>query len=148
MPSTWREATFRDLRAEGGFLVSAARTQGTTAWVAVTSEAGEPCVVRVADWTGPVEATGARRFNVETVIDGEYRLDLRKGETVLLSPRSRPVTATTAVVRAVPAAASSTTANLYGVKRGGEIKSPQFWPEPPAPSLSPVVPVPASPLSP
>ncbi len=148
VPSTWRDATFRDLRAEGGFLVSAAREQGRTAWVTVTSEAGEPCVVRVADWTGPVEATGARRFTVETVSEGEYRLDLRKGETVLLSPRSRPVTAATAVVRAVPAAASSTPANPYGVKRGGEIKSPQFWPEPAPPSLSPVAPVPTSPLSP
>ncbi|MBC8011681.1 MAG: hypothetical protein H7067_16475 [Burkholderiales bacterium] len=133
VPSAWREATFRDLRAQGGFLISAAREAGATAWVAITSEAGEPCVVRIADWTGPVEARGARDFTVEPLAPGDYRVDLRRGETVLLFPRDRAPA--TAVVRALPAAADS--ANPYGVKRGGELKSAQVWPEPPPASLSP-----------
>jgi len=132
VPAAWSEASFRDLRAQGGFLVSAAREKGATAWVAVTSEAGEPCVVRVADWTGRVKARGARAFSVEMITPGEYRIDLLRGETVLLSP-FRGVAR--AIVRAVPAPENST--NLYGVKRGGELKSAQYYIEPPPPVLAP-----------
>lgn len=138
VPSAWTEASFRDLRAQGGFLVSAVRGKGATAWVAVTSEAGEPCIVRVADWTGPVGARGARAFTVEPLAPGEFRVDLRRGETVLLFPRG---TAPTAVIRPVPSAS----ANLYGVKLGGELKSAQVWPEPPSPPLAPASPAPTKP---
>jgi hypothetical protein len=133
VPSAWSEAAFRDLRGEGGFLVSAAREKGATAWVAVTSEAGEPCVVRVADWTDPVEARGARTFAVEPLAPGDYRIDLRKGESVLLFPAGRAPAA--ALVRALPVAPVSV--NPYGVKRGGELKTLQVWPEPPPPVLAP-----------
>ena len=132
VPAAWSEASFRDLRAQGGFLVGAAREKGGTAWVSVTSEAGEPCVVLVADWSGPVEARGDRAYVVETIAPGEYRIDLRKGETVLLVPSGRT---TSAIVRALPVAENST--NPYGVKRGGELKSAQFYVEPPPPVLVP-----------
>jgi hypothetical protein len=42
-PAAWQDVTFRDLRAEGAFLVSAERRGGKTAWVRVKSLAGEPC---------------------------------------------------------------------------------------------------------
>lgn len=41
-PPAWSDAAFRDLRAEGGFVVSAARREGHTAVVQVKSLAGEP----------------------------------------------------------------------------------------------------------
>ena len=43
VPSEWRDTSFRDLRAEGAFLVSAARRQGETRWVRIRSEKGFPC---------------------------------------------------------------------------------------------------------
>jgi hypothetical protein len=46
MPPEWKEATFHDLRAEGAFLVSAARRDGKTRWVRIKSLAGAPCRVR------------------------------------------------------------------------------------------------------
>jgi len=46
-PSAWRDATFHNLRAEGGFLVSAARKNGRTAWVCIRSLAGEPCRIQI-----------------------------------------------------------------------------------------------------
>ncbi|MEI6323775.1 MAG: glycoside hydrolase family 95-like protein [bacterium] len=47
MPTDWKDAVFHNLRAEGGFLVSAGRKDGKTAWVRIKSLAGEPCQVRV-----------------------------------------------------------------------------------------------------
>ncbi|MBC8040207.1 MAG: hypothetical protein H7Y06_06675, partial [Opitutaceae bacterium] len=136
VPSTWAEASFRDLRAMDGFLVSAGREKGATAWIALTSEAGEPCVLKVSDWIGPLELRAARPPEITVLGPGEYRIDLRKGEHVVLFPRGR---APSVLVRAVPATVG--TPNFYGVKRGGELKSLQIWPEVPrqtTPSASPV----------
>ena len=63
-PVAWRDLTFHNLRAEGGFLVSAERKNGKTAWVRIKSLAGEPCRV---------------------MIDGKlHELKLAKGEEIVL----------------------------------------------------------------
>jgi hypothetical protein len=46
MPQGWQEASFTSLRAEGAFLVSASYRAGSVAWVHITSEAGNRCVVQ------------------------------------------------------------------------------------------------------
>ncbi len=46
-PKEWNEAVFRNLRAEGGFLVSAIRKGGKTQWVHVKSLAGEPWKIEI-----------------------------------------------------------------------------------------------------
>ena len=46
-PEAWRDVAFHNLRAEGGFLVSAGRKNGKTDWVQVRSLAGEPCRVLI-----------------------------------------------------------------------------------------------------
>jgi hypothetical protein len=132
VPTRWAAVSFRDLRGVGGFLVSAERANGRTAWVHIRSEAGEPCVVKVADWDGPLHVAASRPITVTPLGAGEYRLDLRAGEEALLSPAANPVT--TAAVRALPAPADE--ANPYGVKIGGELQSDQNWPEPP-PAFAP-----------
>jgi hypothetical protein len=126
VPSAWSAATFHRLRAMGGFLVSAERESGATAWVALRSEAGEPCVIKVPDWIGPLDVRAVRPPEVTPLGPGEYRVDLRKGEDVVLFPRGRP---RPVVVRPLPSAEGL--ANLYGVKRGGELRTEQVWPEPP-----------------
>jgi len=127
VPTAWSDTSFRDLRAMGGFTVSAARVGGRTAWVSVHSEQGEPAVVKVPDWTGPLHAVGARAPTPDADRPGEYRLELRAGETVLLSPAGQAVE--TATVQALPHGPDA--ANPYGVKLGGELQTDQTWPEPP-----------------
>lgn len=46
MPSHWKDACFVQLAAEGGFRVSAARKDGATRWIEVTSLAGEPLLLQ------------------------------------------------------------------------------------------------------
>ncbi|WP_374954633.1 glycoside hydrolase family 95-like protein, partial [Paenibacillus sp. AR247] len=43
VPETWQEAVFHNLRAEGGFLVSAVSKAGQTTFIRIQSLAGEPC---------------------------------------------------------------------------------------------------------
>jgi len=83
LPSTWKDVEFRDLRAEGAFLVSAKRTDGQTQWVRIKSLAGEPCRVRPG-LTGEVRVKGGRQFKLVPVSPGIYQIDLKQGEDVLL----------------------------------------------------------------
>jgi alpha-L-fucosidase 2 len=125
VPASWRDVSFRGLRAMGGFVVDASREKGSTKWVAIRSEAGEPCVLKVPDWSGPIVARGKPTPKVQIIAPGEYRIDLRKGDEVLLFPKG---TSPVPSIKKLPAPAGQ--ANPFGVKRGGEIKKDQFWPEP------------------
>lgn len=112
MPDVWKNTSFHKLRAEGGFLVSAERKDGRTAWVTVESTAGEPLVLRVADWTEPVVVQAEREIKVTSRGSGEFAIDLRAGERVLLYPAAAPVEQP--VVRALHRDPSE--ANPYGVR--------------------------------
>jgi hypothetical protein len=126
VPASWADASFHQLRAAGGFVVSAERKGGKTSWIGVHSEAGEPCVLKVSDWSGPLIARGGRVPEIVENAPGEYCIQLKKGEEVILCPQGKEVRP---VVRShIHPKASQ---NPYGVKRGGEIKADQSWPEPP-----------------
>lgn len=83
VPGEWADVSFADLRGEGAFLVSAVRRGGKTVSVTVRSLAGEPCVVRT-DMTDPQVVGGSARLT--RIADGEYSIDLRKGESVTFTP--------------------------------------------------------------
>jgi hypothetical protein len=83
VPSAWPDVEFRDLRAEGAFLVSAKRTAGRTEWVSIRSLAGEPCRVRPG-MTGRIIARGDRPYELRQVSPGIYQIDLGKGGEVRL----------------------------------------------------------------
>ena len=82
MPSEWKEAMFHDLRAEGAFLVSAARYNGYTRWVRIKSLAGKPCKVRPG-FVGAFSMS-LPSVNMLEVEPGVFELGLRKGEEVIL----------------------------------------------------------------
>lgn len=82
LPSDWQDVEFRDLRAEGAFLVSAKRTSGVIQWVRIKSLAGEPCRVRV-DIESPVIDGVQPQTLIETA-PGIFRIDLKQNETIIL----------------------------------------------------------------
>lgn len=83
VPSTWQEVEFRDLRAEGAFLVSAKRTGGQTQWVRIKSLAGEPCRVRPG-LDEPVQMRGIDPHRLTHASPGIYDIDMKTGDEVLL----------------------------------------------------------------
>lgn len=85
LPSSWKDAEFHDLRAEGAFLVSAKREEGKTQWVRIKSLAGEPCRVRPG-MDGVIGIHAPRAIKLEQVLPGIYQINLRKDEEVILVP--------------------------------------------------------------
>lgn len=80
MPDRWREASFHQLRTEGAFLVSAVRSEGRTAWIAVRSLAGSPCTLM----TDMTDRANIVKGNVEPLGDGRFKLKLIAGEELLI----------------------------------------------------------------
>ena len=78
MPTRWQNASFRNLRAEGGWKVSAERKGGRTVSVRVTALAGgelrlrDPFAGAKAKWSRPT----VRKQ------DGDYVFQLRRGESI------------------------------------------------------------------
>ena len=110
-PSTWLDVAFHELRAEGAFLVSAARRGGKTAFVGIRSLAGEPCRVR-AD-LGPVARLGGDlRGTIPAAADGSYALDLAAGQWAVLYRDGEDAPDTRLLPVQIPASAL----NPYGLK--------------------------------
>jgi hypothetical protein len=125
IPDGWKEASFDKLRAQGGFLVSASRIQGKTEWISVKSLTGEPCIVKVPGWGNAVQAGKGKKISVRKIADGEFRIDIKAGESILLK-----ASATNASVSVLPVVHHEGIKNIYGVKKGRNLKSDQSWPLP------------------
>jgi hypothetical protein len=106
VPTGWKDAVFRDLRAEGAFLVSAARKDGKTQWVWVKSLAGEHCRIRPG-----LEGDAKATVPLHAVGGGNYELELAKGEAAILYSGEAVPECTVA-----PLAAGAAGCNSYGLR--------------------------------
>ncbi|MFL6077359.1 MAG: glycosyl hydrolase family 95 catalytic domain-containing protein [Mycobacteriales bacterium] len=92
VPAAWPDVTVHNVRTQGAFLLSAARSGGATRWVGVRSLAGAPCRVRPG-FAGPYTVRGGsgRRVPWRVLPGGDLALDLRRGEEAVVYPAgSRP----------------------------------------------------------
>jgi len=125
VPDKWKNASFNDLRAQGGFLVSASRSEGKTEWVQIKSLAGESCIVKIPGWSSAMQAGKGKKIEISSLGNNEFKVNLAAGEAVLLAP-------STAAVKAIiqPVKHLTEEKNLYGVKKGKQLPNNQDWPEP------------------
>jgi len=79
IPKVWTELSFRDLRTEGAFLVTAKRKAGKTVYVRIESLAGEPC--KILHGVDNAVFTSSRPMDPKPLADGVVSLSLAKGET-------------------------------------------------------------------
>jgi hypothetical protein len=88
IPSTWKDASFYQLKAQGGFLVSAKRENGITQFVAVKSLAGLDCVLQT-DLKGTINFVGPKGAAMQ---QKGHRVSLKipKGTTVVLFVGKKP----------------------------------------------------------
>jgi hypothetical protein len=128
LPKSWKQCVFRDLRAQGGFRVSAGRTEGKTAWVRVVSEAGEPSTLVVPDWRGDLElrrSGQSREGPVTETIPGEYLLKLAAAEEIILYPKgTNPKFEVSAISHSGP------DKNFFGQKEKSQPRPDPSYPEP------------------
>lgn len=123
MPNSWQDASFENLRAEGGFLVSAVYKNGKTQFVVVKSVAGEPCTVKVKEWT-QMMCTDKNIRIAKTKEPGEFVVDLKKGQQAVLLPAS-----TTEALVFKEVKNDRKYFNIFGVKKGQQIVENEFWKE-------------------
>ena len=109
-PSSWKDASFYQLRAEGAFLLSAKRENGKTRFIHIKSLAGEPCIIQ-SDLPADVKVIGIASNRLQQK-NGKIILDLKKGEEVILYTGSKP---STFVIDALPMAKKEL--NQWGLKR-------------------------------
>ncbi len=89
-PWSWHDASFDNLRAEGGFLVSAKRVNNATVWFKITADADG--LLRVRDNFGgrPLKWVGAEM----TKVGSNFERPMHKGETIeakLKLPKDHPL---------------------------------------------------------
>jgi hypothetical protein len=109
-PSSWKDASFYQLRAEGAFLLSAKRENGKTQFIQVKSLAGEPCIIQ-SDFPADIKVIGIASNRLHQK-NGKIILDLKKGEDAILYTGSKPPTF---VVNALPMAKKEM--NQWGLKK-------------------------------
>ena len=86
MPDAWKDASYHQLRAEGGFEVSATMENGITSWVFIKSNAGESCIVQIKDWKNAISVNNPA-VKIKYLGDGRYQINLKRGDSVLLSQK-------------------------------------------------------------
>jgi len=88
VPTAWKDVCFHNLRAQGAFLVSAARQNGKTQFIHIQSLAGEPCRIK-SDLRAPVKWIGPATANLRQH-DGVIQLDLKRGQEAVLYSGDKP----------------------------------------------------------
>ncbi len=79
-----KDATFRDLRAAGAFLVSAVLSEGKVKEIRIKSEAGSKLRIILPWKNGAVVRDGSDRRKVDTNF---FETNTRKGETIFINPK-------------------------------------------------------------
>ena len=90
-PKQWKDVSFCDLRAEGAFLISAAKQDGVTQFVRVESLAGEPCRIKT-DIAGDIHVQSEDRIDYNMLEDGTIELKLAKGQSARIRGGQQPDT--------------------------------------------------------
>ena len=85
LPDVWKDVEFNNFRTEGAFLVSAKLVNGKTSFIRIKSLAGEPCFLK-SFLPEKLTIANGRGINIEELEDGCYKIDIKKGEEVILCP--------------------------------------------------------------
>ena len=117
IPDHWENASFVDLLAQGGFLVSASLKNKKVQWVSVESQAGQPCTIKVPSWEKAEQISKGRKIAITKIAEGEFTIDLKKGEKIIVS--SNPLN-TTPALNLISHPDSEQ--NYFGIKKGVERK--------------------------
>ena len=95
IPTSWKDASFVNMRALGGFLVSANRKQGHTVYVSIQNECGHPCQVQTEI---PLSRLGVRlvggkkiSYKILDADEGVVEISTKKGERVEMWDKSLPI---------------------------------------------------------
>jgi len=122
IPTEWKDACFNDLRAEGGYLISAALKNKQLDWLMVKSLTGEPFTIK-AMYAGQLQPfKTSNKYAVKYLGNGEMAIQLEAGESILLV-RSKNVQPMLEAVKH-----NNDLIHPFGVKKGKQLSENQDWP--------------------
>ena len=81
LPKSWKNVSFSGMLTKGGFEISASRRDGETEFVAVKSNAGEPCVLKL-DFE-PKRIEGIAESAIKKLADGRLEVNIPSGTSVV-----------------------------------------------------------------
>ena len=123
-PNSFQDVSFKDLRAEGGFLVSASRKAGITEFVKIESLAGNICTLKVSDWKKAIQISKGSKIRIIKVENDKFQIQLKKGESIVLASNK----AVKPTISAISNPKSDI--NYYGVKKGKSYTEVYEYPVP------------------
>ncbi len=83
IPDDWADASFKDLRAEGAFLVSAVRKNREIKWIKLKAKVNGPCLIQ-PNLKEPVKLKSINAIKLIAKGNGIYQINLKKGDEVIL----------------------------------------------------------------
>ena len=122
IPDQWDKCYFQGMRAMGGFVVSAQLKNRKTEWISITSEKGNPCYVQLTDMANVVQLSGDRKFDIKNLGNGDYFIDLKKGESITIAAN-----ASIKPVAELIEPTNDSDRNYYGVKLGKGLDRIMEW---------------------
>jgi len=107
VPDSWKDVVFHNLRAEGGFEVSAKKENGEVVWVRVKNNTGELCMIEPG-FNGIFKISGGR---IKKAGESTFVLNIKKGEAMILYTKN------TADLKNEPVETEEKQYNFYGLKK-------------------------------
>ncbi|WP_017259811.1 glycosyl hydrolase family 95 catalytic domain-containing protein [Pedobacter arcticus] len=119
LPTSWKNASFHNLLAEGAYEVSSVIQNGQVQWIAVKSTSGNPFILKNSQLANckVIEATG--KYTSKTTSPTETAITLGAGETIFFKRDKYTETAI------VPSNNPMYEHQFYGVKKGQQLKKNQ-----------------------
>lgn len=85
IPRSWKSyCSFKNLRTEGGFIVSAEMADSELKWVKIHSLSGMPCTIKLEGWNN-VYCLDNKEKDIDRLENGCFSIRLKKGEEIVLS---------------------------------------------------------------
>jgi hypothetical protein len=121
VPDSWKDASFINLRAEGGFLISGIRKNGVTVSVQIETTAEAKCIVQTNMNLKKVEISSLNKsekpeYEIINEEKGIIEINMRKNEVVCLSNISFPI-----IAHSYYMLHPETERNFFGGKRHKEL---------------------------
>jgi len=116
LPTEWKDACFDDLRAEGGFLVSASMKNKQLEWIKVTSTTGEDVILKSNDANQLRPISALKEHAIKNIGNNEILIHLQKGASIVLATRNVLNPTLEAVKH------NSNLVSPFGVKKGQQLK--------------------------
>jgi alpha-L-fucosidase 2 len=122
IPQSWGTCCFNNLRAEGGFDVSAQKERGKVRWIKIKSEFGKSCKMKLPSWNTCYVLKNGKTHLADNVGKGVFSIKIKKGETVILVEDKNEDDH-----HFTFAPPMNMDSNFYGVKKGHGLKCKMDW---------------------